>query len=218
MVDEDARGKINGIEKIYFVKAATLSAKTKGRIKPIAASRKNPNRTDFQRDCHRILHSLPFRRLKHKTQVFFAPLDDHICTRMEHSLHVASVASTICLRLGLNSTLAEAIGMAHDLGHPPFGHAGEEALKLIHEKYKLPIFKHEAQSLRVIDLFKDKLHPEALNLTYEVRDGVVSHSGEKPDKEVRPDIERDIKLVKPDDADHITPATLEGCVVSGLNP
>ena len=152
----------------HFPKWAKRSTESVGRKYYLA---EDPLRTPFERDCHRILHSLPFRRLKHKTQVFFAPRDDHICTRIEHSLHVASISSTICKRLDLNATLAEAIALAHDLGHPPFGHLGEIALNNIHSVYnrknkpnRLPPFMHEAQSLRVIDFFRNSLH-EPLNLT-----------------------------------------------------
>jgi len=182
------------------------------------AERKRPldpdnHRTEFERDCHRTLHSLPFRRLRHKTQVFFAPKNDHICTRMEHALHVASISSTICNHLDLNTTLAEAIALAHDLGHPPFGHLGEEALNKIHELHKLPRFVHEAQSLRVIDNFKDRAHNYTLNLTYEVRDGVVCHYGEGYEQSLQPDREKDIKSVELTAARKQKPATLEGCVV-----
>jgi dGTPase len=156
----------------HFSSYAKRSTDCVGRKRPLEL---DSHRTEFERDCHRILHSLPFRRLRHKTQVFFAPKNDHICTRMEHALHVASIASTICNHLDLNTTLAEAIALAHDLGHPPFGHLGEKALNKIHKQYKLPCFVHEAQSLRIIDHFKDRAHNYTLNLTYEVRDGVVCH-------------------------------------------
>jgi len=179
----------------------------------------DPFRTPFERDCHRVLHSLPFRRLKHKTQVFFSPKDDHICTRLEHSLHVASISSTICKRLNLNFILAEAIALAHDLGHPPFGHLGEKAMNKVHGVFnrkcktdKLPNFVHEAQSLRVIDYFQNSLY-EPLNLTFEVRDGVVCHWGEPNEKTLKPDYDKNLKLVEPDAARREKPATLEGCVV-----
>lgn len=179
----------------------------------------DPFRTPFERDCHRVLHSLPFRRLKHKTQVFFAPKDDHICTRLEHSLHVASISSTICKRLRLNHVLAEAIALAHDLGHPPFGHLGENAMNKVHEEFNsryknknLPKFMHEAQSLRVIDIFRNSLH-EPLNLTLEVRDGVVCHWGESNEKVLKPNYDKDIRLVELNAARRDKPATLEGCVV-----
>ena len=194
----------------HFSDYATKSLNCVGRMKPLPS---DDHRTDFERDYHRILHSLPFRRLKHKTQVFFAPKNDHICARMEHAMHVATIASTICNHLNLNADLAEAIALGHDLGHPPFGHAGEEALNSIHKKYKLNDFMHEAQSLRIIDHFKDRAHNYTLNLTYEVRDGVVCHYGEGKEKSLQPDRSKDIKDVSPECARKQNPATLEGCVV-----
>jgi len=200
----------------HFAKYAKKSTASSGRKNPIS---EDPFRTPFERDSHRVLHSLPFRRLKHKTQVFFSPKDDHICTRMEHSLHVSSICSTICKRLDLNATLAEAIAIAHDLGHPPFGHLGEKAMEKIHNNYnkknktnKLPPFKHEAQSLHVIDIFKNSLH-EPLNLTFEVRDGVVCHYGEKNEKILKPHYKKDIKSVDITAAHKQRPSTIEGCVV-----
>jgi len=109
--------------------------------------------------------------------------------------------------------LAEAIALAHDLGHSPFGHLGEEALKSIHKRYKLPDFMHEAQSLRVIDHFKDRAHNYILNWTYEVRDGVVCHYGEGKEQSLQPDRDKEIKNVVPQHARKQNPATLEGCVV-----
>ena len=207
--------KINFLET-HFSKYAKRSTESLGRKYELA---EDPFRTPFERDCHRVLHSLPFRRLKHKTQVFFSPYNDHICTRMEHSLHVSSISSTVCRRLDLNVTLAEAIAMAHDLGHPPFGHLGEQAMEIIHKQYnrknktnKLPPFSHESQSLHVIDVFQNSLH-EPLNLTFEVRDGVVCHYGEKNEKSVRPQYRKNIKSVDIDAARRQRPATLEGCVV-----
>jgi dGTPase len=130
---------------------------------------------------------------------------------MEHALHVASISSTICDHLGLNADLAEAIALAHDLGHPPFGHIGEQILQKLHRKYHLPPFKHEAQSLRVIDRFKTK--GGTLNLTYEVRDGVVCHCGERFLQELCPDRKKDITKVGVNAARRQRPATLEACVV-----
>ncbi|MGB8706355.1 MAG: HD domain-containing protein [Dehalococcoidia bacterium] len=179
-----------------------------GRKKRLPPSDK---RTEFERDTHRILHSLPFRRLKHKTQVFFAPKNDHICTRMEHALHVASISSTICINLDLNVDLAEAIALAHDIGHAPFGHIGETVLNKLSKENDLRDFMHEAQSLRVIDRFREK--GNTLNLTYEVRDGVVCHRGEKFDQSIQPDRKKNIKAVESSDAKQQLPATLEGCVV-----
>jgi dGTPase len=200
----------------HFSKYAKKSTDSIGRKRQIP---EDAFRTPFEKDSHRVLHSLPFRRLKHKTQVFFAPKDDHICTRMEHSLHVSSISSTICRRLDLNVTLAESIALAHDLGHPPFGHLGEKALERIHKEYnrnnkdsKIPPFYHEAQSLRVIDFFRNSLH-EPLNLTYEVRDGVVCHWGEKNEQSLVPQYRKDIKSVTIAAARKQRPATIEGCVV-----
>ena len=206
-MDEEYTKQIKELEQ-NLKPWAKRSTESLGRKYPIVDS---PFRTPFERDTHRILHSLPFRRLKRKTQVFFAPNNDHICTRIEHSLHVASISVTVCKRLGLNSTLAEAIALAHDLGHSPFGHLGEEAIRDICKKNRLPRFKHEAQSLRVIDGFQNGLH-EKLNLTYEVRDGVVCHYGEKDENKLVPEYRKRIKNVSITAARKQKPATLEGCV------
>ena len=129
-------------------------------------------RTCFQRDSDRILHSKSFRRLMHKTQVFLQPEGDHYRTRMTHTLEVARISRTICRGLRLNEDLAEAIAMGHDLGHTPFGHAGEVALT---EVMGSP-FRHNEQSLRVVDVLEK--NGEGLNLTYEVRMGILGHTGE----------------------------------------
>ncbi|MEW6447376.1 MAG: deoxyguanosinetriphosphate triphosphohydrolase [Bacillota bacterium] len=126
-------------------------------------------RTAFQRDRDRIIHSKSFRRLKHKTQVFIIPEGDHYRTRLTHTLEVAQIARTIARALRLNEDLTEAIGLGHDLGHTPFGHTGEEALAAVY-----PGFKHNEQSLRVVDLLEGG---GGLNLTFEVRDGIVNHTG-----------------------------------------
>src|SRR4030043_36884 len=127
-------------------------------------------RTDFQRDRDRIIYSNAFRRLKHKTQVFIAPLSDHYVTRLTHTLEVAQIARTISRALNLNEDLAEAIALGHDLGHTPFGHIGEEVLnELCHGG-----FRHNEQSLRVVDLLER--YGQGLNLTWEVRDGILNHS------------------------------------------
>ncbi len=126
-------------------------------------------RTPFQRDRDRIIHAKSFRRLMHKTQVFIVPTGDHVRTRLTHTLEVAQIARTIGRALGLNEDLIEAIGMGHDLGHTPFGHAGERALALM-----VPGFRHNEQSLRIVDkLEKDGA---GLNLTDQVRDGILRHS------------------------------------------
>jgi len=129
-----------------------------------------PVRTAFQRDRDRITHSKSFRRLKHKTQVFIAPLGDHYVTRLTHTLEVSQIARTISRALNLNEDLTEAIALGHDLGHTPFGHVGEDVLdELYHDG-----FRHNEQSLRVVDLLEKD--GKGLNLTWEVRDGIVNHS------------------------------------------
>jgi dGTPase len=129
-----------------------------------------PIRTSFQRDRDRIIYSKAFRRLKHKTQVFIAPLGDHYVTRLTHTLEVSQIARTIARALNLNEDLAEAIALGHDLGHTPFGHIGEEVLNELYHGG----FRHNEQSLRVVDLLEKD--GQGLNLTWEVRDGILNHS------------------------------------------
>lgn len=188
---------------------AAKSNNCKGRPKVIS---EDPNRLPWERDRHRILYSLAFRRLRHKTQVFYAPENDHITTRLDHSLQVAALSETICRRLGLNVDLANAIGLGHDLGHAPFGHTGEDVLNEICEANGLGIFAHEVNSLRVVDMMKE-LHGETLNLTYEVRDGIVCHCGEKYNRILIPDVSKDITKIRYDVARDEMPYTLEGCAV-----
>jgi dGTPase len=130
----------------------------------------DPLRTAFQRDRDRILHSKAFRRLKHKTQVFINPEGDHFVTRLTHTLEVAQIARTIARALNLNEDLAEAIALGHDLGHTPFGHIGEEVLNQLYPNG----FHHSVQSLRVVDVLENE--GQGLNLTHEVRDGILHHS------------------------------------------
>ncbi|MFA7396777.1 MAG: deoxyguanosinetriphosphate triphosphohydrolase family protein [Sphaerochaetaceae bacterium] len=144
-------------------------------------------RGQYYRDTTAIIHSSAFRRLKHKTQVFFAPSNDHICTRMEHVLHVASIASAICRGLHLDTELAWAIGMGHDLGHTPFGHVGETILSDMMQKKNLGKFEHELHSVRIIDFLAN--HGKGLNLTYAVRDGIATHNGEVFDQSLMPTFE-----------------------------
>ncbi len=147
---------------------ACRSTQSRGRQRPVEPC---PVRTCFQRDTDRIVHCKAFRRLKHKTQVFLQPEGDHYRTRMTHTLEVARVARTIARGLGLNEDLAEAAALGHDLGHTPFGHAGERLLNEI-----MPGgFRHFEQSLRVVDRLENE--GEGLNLTYEVRRGILCHSG-----------------------------------------
>jgi dGTPase len=146
---------------------AAKSRLSKGRLLPEEPS---PTRTAFQRDRDRVIHCKAFRRLKHKTQVFIAPLGDHYVTRLTHTLEVSQIARSIARGLNLNEDLTEAIALGHDLGHTPFGHTGEEVLNEIS-----PFgFKHNEQSLRVVDQIENG--GRGLNLTFEVREGIVKHS------------------------------------------
>jgi len=173
-------------------------------------------RSEFGRDYTRILHSLAYRRLKHKTQVFFNISNDHVCTRMEHVSHVESVSNTIADFLGLNVELTKAIAMGHDLGHAPFGHQGESVIKSLSEKHLHRNFWHEKNGLHFVDnveLLEDDYRIfRNLNLTYAVRDGIISHCGEVDENGLIP---RDTLF----DLEHLTgpglfqPATWEGCVV-----
>lgn len=167
------------LEKEQLSPYAALSRETKGRV---AGEEPCAVRTAFQRDRDRIIHSKSFRRLKQKTQVFMAPSGDHYRTRLTHTLEVAQIARTIAKALRLNEDLTEAIALGHDLGHTPFGHAGEEALNEILGEFSMT-FRHNIQSLRVVEIL------EPMNLTWEVRDGIVNHTGKQD------------------------PATLEGCIV-----
>jgi len=146
---------------------ACLSSRSRGRIQP---EKEDDIRTCFQRDRDRIIHCKAFRRLKQKTQVFFAPRGDHYRTRLTHVLEVSQIARTIARALRLNEDLTEAISLGHDLGHTPFGHAGEEALNELYPGG----FDHYQQSLRVVDVIEKD--GKGLNLTHEVRDGILKHS------------------------------------------
>ena len=172
-----------------------------------AVPRATDVRGDYFRDQAAILHSHDFRRLKRKTQVFFDPENAHICTRIEHVLHVSSIAATICRALGLDVDLASAIGMGHDIGHPPFGHPGEAVLhELLSE---IGGFRHELHGLRVVDDLADG--GAGINLTYAVRDGIVCHCGERWEQSIRPeDGIKDLPRVR--SRVHY-PSTWEGCVV-----
>ncbi len=163
-------------------------------------------RGHFFRDTTAIVHSYPFRRMKHKTQVFFAPRNDHICTRIEHVMHVSTIAATISRALNLDPDLAWAIGMGHDLGHTPFGHLGETILARLRG---LDGFRHEIYSLRVVDHLTN--HGRGLNLTYAVRDGIINHCGEKFEQYLEPDhAVKDLSAITR--RDHL-PSTWEGVAV-----
>lgn len=169
--------------------------------------REEDERGFFFRDATAIIHSYPFRRLKHKTQVFFSPKNDHICTRIEHVMHVATIAVTICKALGLDTELAWAISLGHDLGHTPFGHTGESIISKFTEQQGG--FKHEAYSLRIVDYLVN--YGKGLNLTYGVRDGILTHCGEIFEKSYSADFTvKDLGSLEGRDA---YPATWEGVAV-----
>ena len=155
-------------ERENLSKYAFLTENTKGRDHPYVPCE---NRTEFQRDRDRIVHCQSFRRLMHKTQVFLAPTGDHYRTRLTHTLEVSQIARIIARAIRLNEDLCESIALGHDLGHTPFGHAGEDAM----QECFSPDFTHYKQSLRVVE--KLEKSGKGLNLTYEVRDGIVNHTG-----------------------------------------
>jgi dGTPase len=196
------REEIEAREKQWLAPGAALASRSRGRDVP---EPEDDLRTCFQRDRDRIIHSKAFRRLKHKTQVFLAPEGDHYRTRLTHTLEVMQVARTAARALRLNEDLTEAIALAHDLGHPPFGHAGEEALNAV----MAPVggFRHDHQSLRVVDLLEVRTRSDGsavrgLNLTWEVRDGIGGHSKGLAD----------LTAADAEDRDRL-PQTLEGQVV-----
>ena len=161
------RQQLEQRERETLAPQAARSADSKGRLRP---EREDDVRPAFQRDRDRIIHSKAFRRLKHKTQVFFAPTGDHYRTRLTHTLEVSQIARTIAKVLRLHEELTEAIALGHDLGHPPFGHAGERVISTL-----MPGgFNHYEQSLRVVDVLENDRR--GLNLTWEVRDGIAKHS------------------------------------------
>ncbi|MBR2942234.1 MAG: deoxyguanosinetriphosphate triphosphohydrolase [Clostridia bacterium] len=174
------RQRLEELERASLSEFACLSSQSRGRERPASP---DDMRTEFQRDRDRILHCKSFRRLKGKTQVFLSPQGDHYRTRLTHTLEVTQVARTLARALRLNEDLAEAIAMGHDLGHTPFGHAGEDALSRIIDGG----FNHRVQSRRVVEVLEHG--GEGLNLTWEVRDGIEHHSGK------------------------VRPKTLEGCCV-----
>ena len=172
-------------------------------------------RSEYFRDQTKIIHSYPFRRLKHKTQVFYAPGNDHICTRIEHVLHVASIGATLCHGLNisgegweLDTELAYAVGLGHDLGHAPFGHEGEKVLAERLGAHKN--FLHEINSYRVVEHLAN--YGQGLNLTYAVKDGIICHNGEDFGKKGL------VPAAKPNDLEkirdlNVVPCTYEGCLV-----
>ena len=210
--------------KNSFSKVATtsLSHKWQDAVKreiPIY-SRGNSIRSDFDRDYTRLLHCQAFSRLKHKTQVFYSPHNDHVCTRMEHVLHVASVADTISKYLALNTELSQAIAIGHDIGHAPFGHTGEDILNSLMEARPGAAapkkFWHERNSLFFADYIETLSDPngteKTLNLTYAVRDGIICHCGEVDEQGLKPR-EDAINLYDIKVPGYKNPFTWEGCVV-----
>ena len=189
-MDHFIRKQIEEREAASLAPYAALSRDTKGRLKP---EEECPIRGAFQRDRDRIIHCKSFRRLKHKTQVFLAPTGDHYRTRLTHVLEVSQIARTISVALRLNGHLTEAISLGHDLGHTPFGHAGEAVLDELYPQG----FRHYDQSLRVVNILEKK--GEGLNLTHEVLDGIAKHS--KGRREILP---KDLSEL---------PETMEGRVV-----
>ena len=174
-------------------------------------------RSPYERDLGRIIFSQSFRRLRHKTQVFFNPNNDHICSRIEHVIYVNYISTIIGRALNLNIDLIQAIALGHDIGHSPYGHTGERVLNSCIKKVDPGLyFEHEVHSLRVLDILEEHRPGEhGLNLTFEVRDGIVSHCGETYDEykltPYREKTEQEISD-KPE-KDRTRPCTLEGCVV-----
>lgn len=163
----DYKAVIYEIQNKYLSPYACKDSDSKGRERPLPSC---PMRTEFQRDRDRIIHCKAFRRLKHKTQVFLSPEGDHYRTRLTHTLEVSQIARTIARCLRLNEDLTEAIALGHDLGHTPYGHAGERALG------KFTHFTHNEQSLRMVDKIEND--GKGMNLTFEVRDGILNHTGD----------------------------------------
>ncbi len=172
-------------EELILSPFAQRSGRSRGRLNEEMECDIRPA---FQHDRDRITHSKSFRRLKHKTQVFLSPTSDHYRTRLTHTLEVSQIARTIAKALRLNEDLVEAISLGHDLGHTPFGHAGEDALNRIHEKG----FRHYEQSLRVVDILEKD--GQGLNLTIEVRDGIVRHSKGKGEIVVKGDKDKPLTM------------------------
>jgi len=161
------REQLEAREHEFLAEQAARSAASRGRLRP---EPQDPIRPVFQRDRDRIIHSKAFRRLKHKTQVFLAPTGDHYRTRLTHTLEVSQIARSIAKVLRLHEELTEAIALGHDLGHPPFGHAGERVI----DRLVPGGFSHYEQSLRIVDVLENGR--QGLNLTFEVRDGIARHS------------------------------------------
>lgn len=199
-------------DKITDHPLASRSAASLGRLRE---EPEDPIRLCYQRDAHRIIHSTAFRRLRYKTQVVFAPESDHVSTRSDHSLYMASIAQTVARALGLNQDLVFAIALGHDLGHGPFGHAGETVLDRLWKRIDPhQAFSHELHSLRVVDklAFRPSTDERGLNLSYEVRDGIVCHCGERTEQTISPRAKPGQPLERLRSRG-LVPYTMEGCVV-----
>jgi dGTPase len=197
----DVRAMLEAREEAWLGPRATLSSQTKGREIP---EEPDPIRTEFQRDRDRIIHSKSFRRLKHKTQVFISPEFDHYRTRLTHTLEVTQISRTVARALRLNEDLTEAIGIGHDVGHAPYGHTGEEALDEAYRKYDPKArFRHYEHSLRIVDHLEN--YGKGLNLTWEVRDGILHHSKGKSDLLAGESLDKWLQKGKP--------STLEGQII-----
>ena len=216
-ISEATKAKIRMLheqkDKCLSVNAVKCSA-SRGRAVP---EKDGDIRNCFERDMGRIIYSQAFRRLKHKTQVFFNPSNDHICSRLEHVIYVDYISSTIGRALNLNVDLIRAIALGHDVGHTPFGHSGERSLNnKLKEVDSNLYFEHESNGLRVLDIIEKHNGSNGLNLTFEVRDGIISHCGEYYSERklvpCRDKTEGDLSYLIPK-KDRKGPATLEGCVV-----
>ena len=178
--------------------------------------RDNEIRSEFERDYTRVINSKAYRRLKHKTQVFFSPENDHICTRIEHVTLVESISYTIAKHFGLNTELTKAISTAHDIGHSPFGHQGEKIISELSKDFIQKPFWHEKNGLEFVDKVELLETPEGkiqpLDLTYGVRDGIISHCGEINENGLKPRTEY-IDLYEYEYPNQYAPYTWEGCVV-----
>ena len=215
-------------------KESIYDGRNKNSFEKVAAKKGNPNyekiiarekklynsetdiRSNFQRDHNRIIHSNAFKRLRHKTQVYYSPNLDHICTRIEHVNLVESISYTIANEFGLNTELTRAISVGHDIGHSPFGHEGERILSEISKRDIDETFWHEKNGLEIVDkieLLEDNLkNKQNLNLTYAVRDGIISHCGEIDQNNLKPR-EESIDLNEYKYPNQFNPYTWEGCVV-----
>ena len=203
------REQLEAREQETLAPQAAKSAASKGRVRP---ETEDPIRPAFQRDRDRVVHTKAFRRLKHKTQVFFAPTGDHYRTRLTHTLEVAQIARTIAKVLHLHDELTEAIALGHDLGHTPFGHAGERVLSDL-----VPGgFNHYEQSLRIVDVLENDR--QGLNLTWEVRDGIARHSKGKHGMPVGAPPERAATLARALGNAMRNPEFQQRLVADGLQP